>query len=65
MTFYGLTNWSQARRDAFEATKPLGRCQASAQVAAAWLLATHDGSVLLLADDVPGTRTEATTNAAS
>eukprot|EP00438_Fugacium_kawagutii_P031567 Skav226428 [mRNA] locus=scaffold2653:107820:113588:+ [translate_table: standard] len=35
VTFYGLTNWSQA----------------SAQVAAAWLLATHDGSVLLLADD--------------
>ena len=27
--------------------------KASAQVAAAWLLATHDGSVLLLADDVP------------
>eukprot|EP00913_Durusdinium_trenchii_P020648 g19390.t1 len=38
--FYGLTNWSQA----------------SAQVAAAWLLATHDGSVLLLADDVKKSR---------
>jgi precorrin-3B methylase len=30
--------------------------QASAQVAAAWLLATHDGSVLLLADDVWGAK---------
>lgn len=38
--FYGLTGWSQA----------------SAQVAAAWLLATHDGSVLLLADDVKKSR---------
>ncbi|CAJ1414023.1 unnamed protein product [Effrenium voratum] len=38
--FYGLTGWTQA----------------SAQVAAAWLLATHDGSVLLLADDVKKSR---------
>lgn len=38
--FYGLTGWNQA----------------SAQVAAAWLLATHDGSVLLLADDVKKSR---------
>ena len=32
----------------------MNSAQASAQVAAAWLLATHDGSVLLLADDVGG-----------
>jgi len=34
--FYGLGGWSQG----------------SAQVAAAWLLAAHDGSILLLAEDV-------------
>ena len=46
---YGLSGWSQVGFEHFERLYPL--VEASAQVAAAWLLATHDGSVLLLADD--------------